>query len=136
MEKSERRAVVDVHVKNKEEARKYQEVIRETELNLLEFINTTIEIDDTKNNPEMVSALAGLFKVVKQTFQKRRDQMILGLHWVYAVMAVVGLVTAVIGITYVLWDGGEITFEMLTYTFLMLIPAIVVGAQLYQSWRK
>ncbi|MGG5325470.1 hypothetical protein IGJ83_002693 [Enterococcus pernyi] len=68
MEKSERRAVVDVHVKNKEEARKYQEVIRETELNLLEFINTTIEIDDTKNNPEMVSALAGLFKVVKQTF--------------------------------------------------------------------
>lgn len=62
--------------------------------------------------------------------------MILGLHWVYTVMAVVGLLTAVIGITYVLWDGGEITFEMLTYTFLMLIPAIVVGAQLYQSWRK
>lgn len=62
--------------------------------------------------------------------------MILGLHWVYTVMAVVGLVTAVIGITYALWDGGEITFEMLTYTFLMLIPAIVVGAQLYQSWRK
>lgn len=67
MEKSEGRAVVDVHVKNKEEARKYQEAIRETELNLLEFINTTVEIDETKNNPEMVSALAGLLKVVKQT---------------------------------------------------------------------
>lgn len=62
--------------------------------------------------------------------------MILGLHWVYTVMAVVGLLTAVIGITFVLWDGGEITIEMLIYTFLMLIPAIVVGAQLYQSWRK
>lgn len=67
MEKSEGRTVVDVHVKNKEEARKYQEAIRETELNLLEFINTTVEIDETKNNPEMVSALAGLLKVVKQT---------------------------------------------------------------------
>lgn len=66
MEKSEGRAVVDVHVKNKEEARKYQEAIRETELNLLEFINTTVEIDETKNNPEMVSALAGLLKVVKR----------------------------------------------------------------------
>ncbi|ONN42665.1 hypothetical protein [Enterococcus mundtii] len=62
--------------------------------------------------------------------------MILELHWVYTVMAVVGLLTAVIGITYVLWDGGEITLEILTYTFLMLIPAIVVGAQLYQTWRK
>ncbi len=62
--------------------------------------------------------------------------MILGLHWVYTVMAVVGLLTAVIGITFVLWDGGEITIEMFIYTFLMLIPAIVVGAQLYQSWRK
>jgi len=67
MEKSDGRAVVDVHVKNKEEARKYQEAVRETELNLLEFINTTVEIDETKNNPEMVSALAGLLKVVKQT---------------------------------------------------------------------
>ena len=67
MEKSDGEAVVDVHVKNKEEARKYQEAIRETELNLLEFINTTVEIDETKNNPEMVSALAGLLKVVKQT---------------------------------------------------------------------
>ncbi|EPH90000.1 hypothetical protein D922_03375 [Enterococcus faecalis 06-MB-DW-09] len=67
MEKSDGRTVVDIHVKNKEEARKYQEAIRETELNLLEFINTTIEINETKNNPEMVSALAGLLKVVKQT---------------------------------------------------------------------
>ncbi|MBO1121972.1 hypothetical protein [Enterococcus casseliflavus] len=67
MEKSEGRAVVDVHVKNKEEARKYQEAIRETEMYLLEFIRTTVEIDETKNNPEMVSALAGLLKVVKQT---------------------------------------------------------------------
>lgn len=67
MEKSDGEAIVDVHVKNKEEARKYQEAIRETELNLLEFINTTVEIDETKNNPEMVSALAGLLKVVKQT---------------------------------------------------------------------
>lgn len=66
MEKSEGRAVVDVHVKNKEEARKYQEAIRETEMYLLEFIRTTVEIDETKNNPEMVSALAGLLKVVKQ----------------------------------------------------------------------
>ncbi|MFS1025102.1 hypothetical protein ACFC9R_07270 [Enterococcus casseliflavus] len=66
MEKSDGRAVVDVHMKNKEEARKYQEAIRETELNVLEFINTTIEIKETKNNPEMVSALAGLFKVVKR----------------------------------------------------------------------
>lgn len=68
MEKSDGRAVVDVHVKNKEEARKYQEAIRETELNVLEFVNTTIEINETKNNPEMVSALAGLLRVVKQTF--------------------------------------------------------------------
>lgn len=67
MEKPEGRAVVDVHVKNKEEARKYQEAIRETEMYLLEFIRTTVEIDETKNNPEMVSALAGLLKVVKQT---------------------------------------------------------------------
>lgn len=66
MEKSDGRAVVDVHVKNKEEARKYQEAVRETELNLLEFINTTIEINETKDNPEMVSALAGLLKVVKR----------------------------------------------------------------------
>ncbi|OTO24945.1 hypothetical protein [Enterococcus sp. 3C7_DIV0644] len=66
MEKSDGKVVVDVHVKNKEEARKYQEAIRETELNLLEFINTTVEIDETKNNPEMVSALAGLLKVVKR----------------------------------------------------------------------
>lgn len=68
MEKSDGRVVVDVHMKNKEEARKYQEAIQETELNLLEFINTTIKINETKNNPEMVSALAGLLKVVKQTF--------------------------------------------------------------------
>lgn len=68
MEKPDGRVVVDVHVKNKEEARKYQEAIQETELNLLEFINTTIKINKTKNNPEMVSALAGLLKVVKQTF--------------------------------------------------------------------
>lgn len=68
MEKSDGKAVVDVHMKNKEEARKYQEAIRETELNVLEFINTTIEIKETKNNPEMVSALAGLLRVVKQTF--------------------------------------------------------------------
>lgn len=68
MEKSDERVVVDVHMKNKDEARKYQEAIRETELNLLEFINTTIKINKTKNNPEMVSALAGLLKVVKQTF--------------------------------------------------------------------
>lgn len=68
MEKSDGKGVVDVHMKNKGEARKYQEAIRETELNLLEFINTTIEINETKNNHEMVSALAGLFKVVKQTF--------------------------------------------------------------------
>lgn len=66
MEKSDGKAVVDVHMKNKEEAIKYQEAIRETELNVLEFINTTIEIKETKNNPEMVSALAGLFKVVKR----------------------------------------------------------------------
>ncbi|MDB1687473.1 hypothetical protein [Enterococcus casseliflavus] len=59
--------------------------------------------------------------------------MILELHWVYTVMAIVGLVTALVGIICVLWDGGEMTFEMLAYTFLMLIPAIVVGAQLYQS---
>lgn len=67
MEKSDGKGVVDVHMKNKEEARKYQEAIRETELNILEFINTTIEINETKNNPEMVSALAGLLKVVKRT---------------------------------------------------------------------
>ncbi|MDB1687472.1 hypothetical protein [Enterococcus casseliflavus] len=66
MEKSDGRAVVDVHVKNKEEARKYQAAVRETELNLLEFINTTIEINETKDNPEMVSALAGLLKMVKE----------------------------------------------------------------------
>lgn len=65
MGKSDGRAVVDVHMKNKEEARKYQEAIRETELNLMEFINTTIKIEETKNNSEMVSALAGLLKVVK-----------------------------------------------------------------------
>lgn len=68
MEKSDGRTVVDVHMKNKEKARKFQEAIRETELNVLEFINTTIEIKETKNNPEMVSALAGLLRVVKQTF--------------------------------------------------------------------
>ena len=66
MEKSDGRAVVDVHMKNKEEVREYQEAIRETELNVLEFINTTIEINETKSNPEMVSALAGLLKVVKR----------------------------------------------------------------------
>ncbi|WP_429967887.1 hypothetical protein [Enterococcus sp. AZ046] len=66
MGKSDGRAVVDVHMNNKEEARKFQEAIRETELNVLEFINTTIEINETKSNPEMVSALAGLLKVVKR----------------------------------------------------------------------
>lgn len=68
MEKSNGKIAVDVHKNHKEEARKYQEAIRETELNILEFINTTIEINETKNNPEMVSALAGLLRVVKQTF--------------------------------------------------------------------
>lgn len=68
MDKSDGKVVVEVYANHKEDARKYQEAIRETELNLLEFINTTIEIDETKNNPEMVSTLAELLKVVKQTF--------------------------------------------------------------------
>lgn len=66
MEKSDGKVVVDVYANHEENPRKYQEAIRETELNILEFINTTIEINETKNNPEMVSALAGLLKVVKR----------------------------------------------------------------------
>lgn len=66
MEKTDGKSAIDDQSHRKEEARKYQEAIRETELNLLEFINRTIEINETKNNPEMVSALAGLLKVVKR----------------------------------------------------------------------
>ena len=79
MEKSDGRAVVEVHMKDKEEARKYQEAIRETELNVLEFINTTIEINETKSNPEMVSALAGLLKVVKRIPSKEKQTVLVGL---------------------------------------------------------
>lgn len=67
MEKLDGKAIADVYANHEENPRKYRETIRETELNLLEFINTTVEIDETKNNPEMVSALAGLLKVVKRT---------------------------------------------------------------------
>lgn len=68
MEKTDGKSSIDDQLHRKEEARKYQEAIRETELNLLEFINRTIEINETKNNPEMVSASAGLLKVVNHTF--------------------------------------------------------------------
>lgn len=68
MKKTDGKAAIDDQSHRKEESRKYQEAIRETELNLLEFINTTIEINETKNNPEMVSALAGLLRVVKLSF--------------------------------------------------------------------
>lgn len=65
MKKSDGKALVDVHGSHQEKAKEYQEAIRETELNLLEFINATIEINETKDNPEMVSALAGLLKEIK-----------------------------------------------------------------------
>ena len=66
MEKPDGKAIFDLHENHNEKARDYQESVSETELNILRFINTTIEDDKTKNNPEMVSALAGLLKEIKR----------------------------------------------------------------------
>lgn len=68
MEKSNGKVVVDVHANRKVKVQEYQEGIRETELKVLRFINKTLGGNEIENNPEMVSALSGLLKVVKQHY--------------------------------------------------------------------